>query len=209
MNDITLVASRSNADANAARHVGHGEANTQRHDEPTTLELVSDNSEAAITRSLDDPGLSSIIRYALDTCPFGIVIFGPDHRMLFSNAVFYSFLKLSPTVFPIGSVFEEIVEFMIERGDIVGDHHDAKLILAEQIELAKYEGPRTFHRARANGKQMAITGWPLPNGGFVRTYFDATAAREEAWEMRARIRLLRRRIQDLEGNMAVASSVGF
>lgn len=140
----------------------------------------------------------NLITSALDYCPFGIAIFNAANRLNFANGAYYRLLDLNPIEFPISTSFERLVTFMNDRGDAVDAHHNPNEVLAEQIRLVHSGNPHFFHRTLQNGRALTITGQPLADGGFVRTYFDLSIPAESSWELDARVRMLRRHIADLE-----------
>ncbi len=105
----------------------------------------------------------------------GICVVDDSCEIVFFNSTFKELLILPDHLVSIGGTFEGIIRYAAERGDF-GDIDIEREI---SRRLASVSSQRvTVTECRPLGKSIIeIRGQPLPSGGFVRTYRDATAER--------------------------------
>ena len=157
-----------------------------------TAEMIErekrENAQAQRRQSLD------ILTTTIDCFPGGICVIDPQHRLAFSNELFYDHLGLPRDRFPVGTPILELFEFMRQRGDFRGNEDEAALHLNVDASC----GPCSYERSRANGTRVVIRVAPLPGGGQVRTYTDITHRYERQWRLEDMIQHLQSRVWLLE-----------
>ncbi len=115
---------------------------------------------------------TDLLRATVDSFPGGITIFGGDLKLLLANDMFYRLLDLPAETFPVGSLYEDIVRFNVERGDYGAGSPEE--MVRERLELVRKFEEHAFERRRPDGTVLEIRGFPLPQGGFVTAYVDIT-----------------------------------
>lgn len=139
----------------------------------------------------DDPRLTfannaAIIQKSLDHLAQGISVFNADLELVLFNREFVEMLDFPDELARIGTAFETLIRFNVERGEYGLDAEETEIIA--RLDLARTGQPHCFERTRPNGKVLEIRGNPLPGGGFVTIYTDITAlieARERSKDIAA------------------------
>jgi len=128
---------------------------------------------------------AALLQTTLDHINHGIVVYGPDRRLVLANRLAGPEHGLPPLAGREGTAFETLLEEQCAAG-FFGEqeaaaatlerllHHDRSLPLRRQRELP-------------DGRIMSVTSDPTPDGGFVITSSDITALRraEAAAQSRA------------------------
>ncbi|MBA4343832.1 MAG: hypothetical protein C0423_16975 [Methylibium sp.] len=132
---------------------------------------------------------NAVLRSVLDNLPCGLIVFGPDWRLLADNQQFHTLLDLPSELFDAGAPsFEDLARFNAARGEY-GPVEDAERLVRELFESAHSKEAHRFERVRPNGVTLEVRGSPLPGGGLITTYVDISerkqleAAREQAAEL--------------------------
>lgn len=116
---------------------------------------------------------SELMTSMFENFPGGISVFTRDLTLKAANRAFYPLLDIPEDRFPVGCSYEEIIRFNAEQGEY-GDG-DVEQLVAERVELAKMFKPHAFKRRRPGGRTLEVTGWPLPEGGFMSIHQDVSA----------------------------------
>jgi PAS domain S-box-containing protein len=132
-----------------------------------------------------DPAL---IQAGFNLIQQGLTIFDADLRLIGWNARFTEMFELPETLVARGAAFEDIIRFLVERGEYGPGPVEARV--RERVERARAFEDHYFERDRPNGMTLSIEGHPLTRGGWVAVYTDITAHRRQE-------RLLRARSEDL------------
>jgi two-component system sensor histidine kinase/response regulator len=116
----------------------------------------------------------AVLRSVLDNLPCALSVFDADLQLLAHNQQFLDMLDFPASLFagPTTS-FESIIRFNAARGEY-GGGLDIETTIAQIIERARHPSVHQFERQRPNGITLEVRGAPMPDGGFVTTYFDVS-----------------------------------
>ncbi|MBT9494326.1 MAG: PAS-domain containing protein [Paucibacter sp.] len=116
----------------------------------------------------------AVLRSVLDNLPCALSVFDADLKLLAYNQQFLDMLDFPASLFagPTTS-FESIIRFNAARGEY-GGGPDIEATVAQIIERARHPSAHQFERQRPNGLTLEVRGAPMPDGGFVTTYFDVS-----------------------------------
>ncbi len=118
---------------------------------------------------------SQSLQVILNNLDEGIALFEADGRLIARNEDFLRLWSLPVEVGAIGQTAEAIWRYLAERGEYGPvDVDDA---VADGWSRRLTALPHGYSITRPNGQTIAIRGQPLPGGGFLRIYSDATAQR--------------------------------
>ncbi|WP_431272379.1 PAS-domain containing protein [Dankookia sp. P2] len=124
---------------------------------------------------------ANLLQAMLDHMRHGIVVFGPDHRVLAANELCSTLGGMAPgTVRPGRGLPELVAERVAANGPF--EPAAAAAAIAEDLGLDR-RLPLRRERLNAHGRMVAVNSDPLPDGGFVISYVDTTevsAAKAEA-----------------------------
>lgn len=134
-----------------------------------------------------------ILSATVNSFPGAISVYGAELTLAIANAQYYELLDLPPAKFPIGARYEDLLHFLVERGELAGGEPDE--MIAQHLDLARSGEATSFCRTRPNGNRIEIVHVPLPGGGFVRTYADITSSLELVWRLEAAQRELQHQTQ--------------
>src|SRR3546814_4605539 len=93
----------------------------------------------------------------------GLLVFGPDRRLVASNNQFFELNDIPLDRFKEGDRFEELLRFLIARGDF--GPGDAELLLKERVAATEKTEPYFFRRTRPDGRVIEFEGRRMPDGG--------------------------------------------
>ncbi|MCV0428727.1 MAG: PAS-domain containing protein, partial [Roseibium sp.] len=91
---------------------------------------------------------------------------------------------------------EAFIRVNAERGEYGPGDIEGKI--ARRIERAKLFEPHYFERVRPNGQIIAVSGTPLPQGGFVTIYSDVTEERQRQEKLERTVEERTRALQQSE-----------
>ena len=117
---------------------------------------------------------SDFVLALVEKLPFGVSIVDANLRLIAYNDRFLELLDFPRELFKTGDPFEKFVRFNAERGEY--GPGDIETMVRERVARAASPTPHHFVRKRPDGRVLDIRGMPLPEGGFVTTYFDITRA---------------------------------
>lgn len=118
----------------------------------------------------------SVMQAVLEHLEQGISVFDRDLRLVLWNRRFAELFSLPPHLLRHGAAFEEIIRYNAERGEY--GPCDPEALVAERVGWARQFIPHRTERTRPDGRVIEIIGNPLPDGGFVTTYYDITIAHQ-------------------------------
>jgi len=116
-----------------------------------------------------------LLQAALDHINQGFTVFDSDLRLVAWNRGLYDMLDMPQEIVKRGSHLEAFIRVNAERGEYGEGDIEGKI--ARRIERARLFEPHYFERVRPNGQIIAVSGTPLPQGGFVTIYSDVTEER--------------------------------
>ena len=115
---------------------------------------------------------SEILERTLANMGEGIIVFDRDLRLLAWNQRAIELLDLPPAICRIGLSYEDFLRFQAERGEFVAEEPEAAV--AKRVARARNAQPYQVGRWRPNGRFIELRRNPMPDGGFVALYSDAT-----------------------------------
>ena len=158
---------------------------------------VTDRREMEEELRLNNMRLQAI----LENLPCGLSVFDGHLRLVARNTRFKTLLELPDDLFAGRDVqFEDIIRFNAQRGEY--GQGDVEAIIQAIVERARHPVPHQFERSRPDGTQLEIRGAPMPGGGFVTTYVDATDRIRAEEALRASEDLMRVVTDNIPGRVA-------
>ncbi|MBD8893823.1 PAS-domain containing protein [Roseibium litorale] len=116
-----------------------------------------------------------LLQAALDHVNQGFSVFDKDLKLVAWNRGLWEMLDFPPRLARRGTHLEEFLRVNAERGEYGPGDIEGKI--HRRVERARLFEPHYFERIRPNGQIIAVSGTPLPHGGFVTTYADVTEDR--------------------------------
>ncbi|MBN9672365.1 PAS-domain containing protein [Roseibium aggregatum] len=116
-----------------------------------------------------------LMQAALDHINQGFSAFDADLKLVAWNRGLWEMLDFPHELARRGTHLEAFLRVNAERGEYGPGDIEGKI--RRRLERAKLFEPHYFERIRPNGQVIAVSGTPLPQGGFVTTYSDVTADR--------------------------------
>lgn len=116
-----------------------------------------------------------LLQAALDHVNQGFSVFDADMRLVAWNRGLWEMLDFPQELACRGTHLEAFLRVNAERGEYGPGDIEGKI--QRRLERAWLFEPHYFERVRPNGQVIAISGTPLPQGGFVTIYTDVTEDR--------------------------------
>jgi signal transduction histidine kinase len=106
----------------------------------------------------------------LGTIRHGIILYGPDRRLLATNAKTAALTGMAPEGLVPGRLMDDLLDEQVSRGQIAA---------AQAAEMKAYDRsrPLRYSRLRPDGRVLDTVSEPTPDGGYVITYSDVTEDR--------------------------------
>ncbi|RYJ00976.1 MAG: PAS domain-containing protein, partial [Acetobacteraceae bacterium] len=144
---------------------------------------------------------AAMLQAALDTMRHGIMLFGPDHRLLAANALATEIGGLSAEELRPGILLEEQVREHHARG-MYGPEPEAS---ATRDHLLAADRSLCWRRTRKmpDGRVVEVFSDPTPEGGFVVTFTDVTAQAQAEAEARQRAATLQVTMDNVHHGIAM------
>ncbi len=114
----------------------------------------------------------------LSTIRQGVILYGPDRRVLASNRQTAELIGLPPEAIAPGRLMDEVIEQQRAAGELDTQH-------AARMQALDRRGSLHYSRARPDGRVLDIVSEPTPEGGYVITYTDVTEERAIRAELEA------------------------
>ncbi len=112
----------------------------------------------------------------------GVLLWGPDQRLIASNAIAVELLQHAPGILTPGRSQEELLALMREGSESgVGDARQ------EIVRLPRHYDPTASYIRQVvipNGRTLEVRSDPTPAGGWVSTFSDVTDAKRAEEELR-------------------------
>ncbi|MEP2704390.1 MAG: PAS-domain containing protein [Roseibium sp.] len=137
-----------------------------------------------------------LLQAAIDHINQGFTVFDSDLRLVAWNRGLYDMLDMPPKIVQRGSHLEAFIRVNAERGEYGSGDIEGKI--GRRIERAKLFEPHYFERVRPNGQIIAVSGTPLPQGGFVTIYSDVTEERKRQKKLERTVEERTRALQQSE-----------
>jgi signal transduction histidine kinase len=112
----------------------------------------------------------------------GVLLWGPDRRLIASNAIVAELMNHPPGLLTPGRTQDEVLDNMLRRGEFGADQQASETAdgLRQRDRSVTYV--RTMHLR--SGRIIDIRSDPIPGGGWLSTYSDVTEARHAEEELR-------------------------
>lgn len=119
---------------------------------------------------------AAMLEAMLATIHHGIIMYGPDRRVVASNAKTAELTGIPADRLTPGRLLDDLVDEQVLRGQITPQG---------AIDLKAYDRsrPHRYSRRRADGRVLEINSDPTLDGGFVITYSDVTDDRRIRTEL--------------------------
>ncbi|TYC60598.1 PAS domain S-box protein [Rhodobacterales bacterium] len=137
-----------------------------------------------------------LMQAALDHINQGFSAFDADLRLVAWNRGLWEMLDFPQELACRGTHLEAFLRVNAERGEYGPGDIEGKI--RRRLERAKLFEPHYFERIRPNGQVIAVSGTPLPNGGFVTTYSDVTEDRQRQLKLERTVEERTRALQQSE-----------
>jgi len=137
-----------------------------------------------------------LMQAALDHINQGFSVFDADLKLVAWNRGLWEMLDFPQTLARRGTHLEAFLRVNAERGEYGPGDIEGKI--QRRLERAKLFEPHYFERIRPNGQVIAVSGTPLPNGGFVTTYSDVTEDRRRQEKLERTVEERTRALQQSE-----------
>jgi len=137
-----------------------------------------------------------LMQAALDHINQGFSVFDADLRLVAWNRGLWEMLDFPQELAQRGTHLEAFLRVNAERGEYGPGDIEGKIL--RRLERAKLFEPHYFERIRPNGQVIAVSGTPLPQGGFVTTYSDVTEDRRRQEKLERTVEERTRALQQSE-----------
>lgn len=137
-----------------------------------------------------------LMQAALDHINQGFSVFDAELRLVAWNRGLWEMLDFPQTLARRGTHLEAFLRVNAERGEYGPGDIEGKI--QRRLERAKLFEPHYFERIRPNGQVIAVSGTPLPQGGFVTTYSDVTEDRRRQEKLERTVEERTRALQQSE-----------
>jgi signal transduction histidine kinase len=112
----------------------------------------------------------------------GVMLWGPDQRLIASNAMVAELMNHPPGLLTPGRTQDEILDNMLRRGEFGEGQQAADMADGLRTRDRSVTYVRTMHLR--SGRIIEIRSDPTPGGGWLSTYSDVTEARQAEEELR-------------------------
>jgi signal transduction histidine kinase len=124
---------------------------------------------------------AAMLEAMLATIQHGIIMYGPDRRVIATNAKTAELTGMPADRLVPGRLMDELLQEQVLRGQI-------SPATAAAMQGYDRSRPLRYERSRADGRVLEVTSDPTPDGGHVVTYSDVTDDRRIRAELeRARV----------------------
>jgi len=137
---------------------------------------------------------------AVNNMPLGLVMFGPDLRVVVCNAKYAEMYELPQEMTAPGVSLQAMFDFRVANGSMPAGERVDTYVPSLQIARGEVPGLATFTE-RARGRIISVIHQPMPDGGWVSTHLDITAQRGKEDLIEARTRELE--IQNVRFDAAI------
>ncbi|MDN3720846.1 PAS-domain containing protein [Roseibium salinum] len=137
-----------------------------------------------------------LMQAALDHINQGFSVFDANLTLVAWNRGLWEMLDFPQELARRGTHLEAFLRVNAERGEYGPGDIEGKI--QRRLERAKLFEPHYFERIRPNGQVIAVSGTPLPQGGFVTTYSDVTEDRRRQEKLERTVEERTRALQQSE-----------
>lgn len=144
---------------------------------------------------------AELLETALGALQHGIVICGPDRRIVAANQLARTMVGHDADEPLVGRRFEEVIEQLHRRGRLGPEPAASDVVrMALAIDRGK---PHVYQRTTSGGRVLEVASDPTPDGGFVITHTDITDLVEAKDEARHRAETLERAMASMRHGLVI------
>jgi signal transduction histidine kinase len=144
---------------------------------------------------------AELLETALGAIRHGIVICGPDHRILAANLLARTLVGHAPDEPLVGRTAGEVIEQLRADGQLGAEPMASQIVrMAATLDRGR---PQVYERTTPDGRVLEVASDPTPDGGFVITHTDITDLVEAKNEARRRAETLERAMASLRHGLVV------
>jgi len=136
----------------------------------TVVSVRGHLSREAAKRRLEQANM--LLNATLANMPHGICMFGADKRLVLANDLYSTMYGLDPRKIKSGATLPEILDARIESGCCPSD---SQKYVEDRMEEAFRPDPGYFVNQLQDGRTLAVSRRPMPDGGSVAVHQDITA----------------------------------
>lgn len=131
---------------------------------------------------------ASLLETAMGSMRHGLVVYGPDRRVVAANGLASTLAGHEPGDIRPGRSLEELIAALHGAGRLGPDPLARRL--AEEALTMDRSRPHRLRRVTPEGRVLEVSSDPTPEGGFVVTHVDITALAEAEAQARSRAGIL-------------------
>ena len=144
---------------------------------------------------------AELLETALGAIQHGIVICGPDRRILAANQLARTLVGHDANEPLMGRTIDEVIEKLRANGRFRPEPMGADAVqVALTLDRSK---PNVYQRTTPEGRVLEVASDPTPDGGFVITHTDITALVQANDEARHRAQTLERAMASMRHGLVV------
>lgn len=134
-----------------------------------------------IAQVLDASGQSlrfsrGLLAATLENIDPGVCVIDRNQRLIAWNSRYLDLFNYPPGMVRVGASIAELIRFNAERGDCGPGEVEGHV--ARRMDHMREGHPHSFERRRPDGRVLKTVGGPMPDGGYVMCFTDATLEAE-------------------------------
>jgi signal transduction histidine kinase len=137
----------------------------------------------------------------------GLVVYGPDRRVVAANALASTLAGHEPGDIRPGRSLDELVEALHASGRL-GPEPGARRMVRVALEMDRSRPHRTRRRT-PEGRVLEVSSDPTPEGGFVVSHVDITALVEAEAEAQSRAGILQVMLDNTQHGICLFDAAGY
>lgn len=149
---------------------------------------------------------ASLLETAMASMRHGLVVFGPDHRVLVANELAARLAGHEPHEVWPGRSIEDLIRSQHAHGGL-GPEPEATRIVEAALALDRSKPHRSV-RATPDGRVVEVASDPTPDGGFIITHVDITAVARAEAEAQARATILQVMLENMRHGICLFDAEG-
>ncbi|MGJ8527810.1 hybrid sensor histidine kinase/response regulator [Maritalea sp.] len=153
-----------------------------------------------MSRQDNDPALHTVV----DHLGQGIAMFDRDHRLVLSNNLFQQLLELPDDLVRPASTLDDIIRFLVVRGDFGDGDHEA--LVGARLAQIDNKNVSLTERPGHKGQYFEVRTDHLPEGGMVISYSDISSRIDAERELAKVNQSLEARVKDRTQELTALNS---
>ncbi len=186
---------------------------TRRRPDGTVLDIASDptpgggfvrtyiNITARAQAEAEARQQATTLQALLDNMRLGITLFGPDHRVVATNALSGTMAGLGPGVIRPGLLLEDLTRDQC-AANAAGDAALSAELTSRALAQDRTQSSRHI-RPTADGRLLEVSSDPMPDGGFIISHNDITPLARAEGEARQRAAMLQAALDNMRHGIAM------